>query len=365
MLKTLGRIKYKHLIFGVCDVFGIHQGGILLGPTGLRKFPALAKKIFPESSIYFGETLALFGCMIFLFLVGVKMDTGQMKKSGRKGVIIGLGHFLLPLAIVFGLSHNFKRTRTLDPIISKSIDSVAALMSMSSSHVITCLLTDLKILNSELARLAISSSMISCLCSWGLAMVSYVAYQGRLRDASTYNIVALIMSFFALVLFVVYLLRPIMNWMVGRNAEGKPVKESHIYSIFIMILGIALVGEALGQHYLVGPVILGIMVPDGPPLGSALIERLECFSSIILLPLYYVLTVVKTDFSTITSKNLAILAVIAFGAVVGKVVGATLPAIYYRMPVDDALSLGLVMSAQGITEVMITGRALMLGVRIN
>ena len=289
------------------------------------------------------------------------MDLHMIRKSGKRGAVIGFCNFFLPLVIVVGLAHNFRKTETLDPIISNSIYCVASLMSLSSSHVITCLLTEMKILNSELGRLALSSSMISGMCSWVLALSSYIifesSYNGRQDD-----MLQLSFSFVSLVLVIVCILRPIMHWMIDQTAEGKSIKESYVFSIFLMILVTALVGEIFGQHFLVGPIILGMFVPDGPPLGSAIIEKLETFTSAILLPLFYVVNVSRTNLSIISMKNLLTLAVIALGASAGKIVGSMLPAMYYKMPLDDAFSLGLVMSAQGICEVIISGRALMLGV---
>ena len=52
----------------------------------------------------------------------------------------------------------------------------------------------------------------------------------------------------------------------------------------------SLLGEITGLHYMLGPMILGLAVPDGWPLGSAIIDKLESFVSLILLPTCYVLS---------------------------------------------------------------------------
>ncbi|KAK9280248.1 hypothetical protein L1049_013935 [Liquidambar formosana] len=263
-------------------------GGILLGPSIIGNHFSSLQSVFARQSFYICETFAFFGCMLFLFLVGVKMDISMVRKSGKKAVGIGLCTFFIPLIFNTTFASILTKCVSMDTHLHKSLVSVAALEAQTSFYVISCLLADLKLLNSELGRLAISSSLISGICSW--------------------------------------------IWFLIVTTTKQSLR---------------------GQHFLFGPMILGIVVPDGPPLGSALVEKLDSYVSGVLLPLFFVVSGAKIKFSLITLKNFGIVQLLAIFSFIGKLIGTMLPSLYCKMPVLDALLLGLIMNAQGITDILI------------
>lgn len=334
------------------------QVGILLGPSFLGGENDFAEIVYPVKSFYISQTFAFFGCMIFLFLVGVKMDLSIVKRSGKKAVLIGLSAFFVPLVLNVGFAVVLQRTVTMEPQLHNSLIVIAVFQCQSSFHVIACLLGDLKLLNSELGRLAVSSSMISGVLSWIWIILTFTIRQSTLKN--TGNLPFMGLSLGALLVLIIYIMRPIMLWMVTKTAAGKPVKESYIIFIFIMVMICSLLGEIVGQRFLLGPMILGLAVPDGPPLGSALVEKLESYVSIILLPSYFVFSAARINLSKIRMKTVGIVEVLALSSFCGKVLGTMVPSIYCKMPAIDALSLGLIMSAQGITDILLLQHGMLL-----
>ncbi|KAA8543695.1 hypothetical protein F0562_021559 [Nyssa sinensis] len=246
----------------------------------------------------------------------------------------------------------------MDPTLQKSLTWVASFQSLTSFHVIVCMLADLKLLNSELGRLAVSSSLISGICSWAWTLIVFTVFRGP-ESSQGREDTLLFMSLLvgSLLLVIICILRPIMFWMVRRTHE-KAVPENYIFAIFLMILGSSIFGEVIGQHFLFGPMILGMAVPDGPPLGSALIDKLDLYVSYILLPIYFVASGASIDFSLIHLRNFGIVELLALFGFMSKVVGTMLPSLYCKMPINDAVCLSLIMSVQGITDVLILGRAM-------
>ncbi|KAL0434835.1 UNVERIFIED_CONTAM: Cation/H(+) antiporter 15 [Sesamum radiatum] len=121
--------------------------------------------------------------------------------------------------------------------------------------------------------------------------------------------------------------------------------------------GSALYGEYLGQHFTFGPIILGMVIPDGPPIGSALVNKLELFVSSIFLPIFFVVSAARIDFSMISLRNFAIIEGLAVCAFFWKLVGVILPSLSWNMTASDALHLGLMLSNQGMVEVLILEQA--------
>ncbi|XP_029130527.1 cation/H(+) antiporter 15 isoform X2 [Cajanus cajan] len=291
------------------------MAGFLMGPSVLGQFKCLKKFFFAPKPFFVCETISLLGTMIFLFSMGVKIDISMVMRTGRKTWAIGVCSFVLPLA--FSIFYAFLLRQVLPPgtDIYKSLFYIAAFSSAGSFQVVANLLEDFKLLNSEVGRLAISSSMVNgVLCAiWQIIAVSRqqkIIFQDTYQSSSKWIAISLCV----MVIIILCVLRPIMLWMIRRTPKGRPMKESYLVSVYVMVLGCSLFGEFIGEHYLIGPIILGLAVPEGPPLGSA-------------LP-------------------------VAFFGFLGKVIGTMLPSIYCNMPLTDALILGLIMGAQGMTHIL-------------
>jgi len=275
------------------------------------------------------------------------MDLGIVKRAGRKPVVIGFLTFLFPVTLNLIVAGILSGKREMDPVLLKSIWHVAIFQAVTSFHVIVCLLADLKLVNSELGQLAISSSMISGMCSWGLVIV--ILFITELKHEPFWILLCPI----SLIVLIFYVLRPLMVKMIAKTPEGKQVKEGYVLSIFIMVLGTAFLSEVLGHHVVFGATALGIAVPHGPPLGTALENKIESFVSSILLPSYFVLSVSRVDLLSINSETVFVICVFGLTSFIGKVLGGMLPALFFKVPPVEAFSLGLVMSCQGISDVLL------------
>ncbi|XP_058758426.1 cation/H(+) antiporter 15-like [Vicia villosa] len=322
--------------------------GMMLGPSVIGQSAFLQKWLFPPKTFYISETIAFFGGMMFMFLIGVKIDLSIVLRSGKKAWAIGILTFLIPLlfsSIVFFFA---KDTLPPDHPLYKSLFSITFIFSSGSFHVTAIHLADLKLLNSEMGRLATSSSMVNGTIS--LTIVSALVTHDNIHPPKTYQMMGL--SLLVMVIFIVCVLRPIMCWMIRQTPDGRQMKESHITLVFLMLIGCAFLSEVIGQHVLILPIVLGIAVPEGPPLGSALADRLDTLVSSIFLPLYFLYSSSRFNVFLIDGHTFVIIQLLAIVSFIGKVVGTILPSIYWKMPMTDVLSLGLLMSAQGITHLI-------------
>ncbi|KAL0458579.1 UNVERIFIED_CONTAM: Cation/H(+) antiporter 3 [Sesamum latifolium] len=243
----------------------------------------------------------------------------------------------------------------MQPSLYSSMIWIVSFQALSSFHVIVCLLADLRLMNSELGKLAISSSMISGICSFFWAVIVFAGEHGLHVEQQTF-IVMLLWSGM-MVIFAICIFRPMIQWMIKHTTDVDSVKESYICVILILVLGSALYGEYLGQHFTFGPIVLGMVIPDGPPIGSALVNKLELFVSSIFLPIFFVVSAARIDFSMISLRNFAIIEGLAVCAFFWKVVGVMLPSLSWNMTASDALHLGLMLSNQGMVEVLILEQA--------
>lgn len=309
--------------------------------------------------------MAFFGCMLFMFVVAVKMDVSMVVRTGKKTWFIGVLTFVVPLCGTTVFARFLKARIRLERKVEKSVIPIAFFLSCSSFHVIACIVSDLKLLNSELGRLAVSSSMISGIISWIWETTLVSARQSDMSHEEWWWASWMTMgSLVVMVGLILLVLRPIMVWMIRQTPTGKPIREGYVCCVFLMLLGCALFGECVGQHFLIGPIVLGLAVPDGPPLGSALVEKVESFVSAIMLPLYFVFSGARFRFSFIEPARLLVVELLALSSFLGKIMGAMLPSLFCNMPLLDSFSLGLIMTSQGITDIIFIHTAKLLYVSI-
>ncbi|KAK4764517.1 hypothetical protein SAY87_013955 [Trapa incisa] len=324
-------------------------GGAILGPSVLGLSSSFANQVFPTKSRGAFDTFALFGFMLFVFLVGVKIDPFIIFKSGKRTVVIGTLCFFIPYTLTSFLAFLLSHYLTLDRNISKALYLIIDMLSMTAFPVVACFLAELKILNSEIGRLASSSSMICDVCHWSILTLNFVI--GMALEKSFKTTSGSILSIVLLVGLIVFGIRPAALWAIRRTPEGKPVKEIYVISLIIALLLCGFTAQAIGFNAFIVSFLLGLVIPDGPPLGATLVERLDCFVSVVLMPLFFTICGLKMNVFSIKSfENFGIILLIFLSSFIGKLLGVVTPALLLRMPLRDAFSLGLIMNSKGIIE---------------
>ncbi|CAK9173487.1 unnamed protein product [Ilex paraguariensis] len=323
--------------------------GVILGPTILPRINLnFAKALFPPEGEVFLDGLSRIGYIFFMFLIGVKMEPSMVWKSGKKAWIIGLSSVVLPTIIVMGISEAFDQVMPLMKIPAAT--AVVAIQTLTPFPVIACFVIDLKIMNSELGRLALASTLISDLVSTG---ISTILANLRIRQIG-FGTANVIHSFFlatALLLIIIFIMRPILLWIIKQTPEGKPVKGVHITSISFLVLAMAIISDNVGLQYHFGPFILGLCVPSGPPLGSTLVDRFDTFISGLLAPLVVTNCGLKIDlFEVFDLKFLTTMWFIIGVSSFTKLIVHFFLALPCKVPVKDAAALSIIGSAQGIVE---------------
>lgn len=331
--------------------------GVLLGPFLFQYTHDLGfyQSLFQGKQSVIVEVLEILCFVYYSFLVGIRTDLSVVKTSGRRAWIIGLATFALPIAISFPGAH-FLGKKYQD--IAEPLDSLYALVSTTSFHVTAVLLSDLNLLNSEIGQLALSSALISNL--FGLIFKAVTAYVQQVIYLKIHasQIWGSEMCRILTILFILYVLRRAMFWMLKKIPEGKPIREWHFSVVMILLLAVSFWCELFGMNAYFGSLILGFAIPAGPPMGSGVMEKLGIIVSTLFVPCYIIDSGRRIIFSQLNRRNLGPTEVVIFLAYLGKVVAAVVPSRFFRMPNSDALSLGLVLCSQGFFDVMFFKRAL-------
>ncbi|CAL5395676.1 unnamed protein product [Camellia sinensis] len=321
--------------------------GILLGPSmfkwvGLGELYESLHTINKTNLMSFME---LFGFASFSFIVGIRTDVSVIKSSGKLSWIIGALTFLTPLTFSFAAISIMNN----DP--DKNQQWIAGLTSSTSFQVTSLLLEDVKLLNSEIGRLAMSSSLISSCSCWTFRNTRTFLYQASAFHFTTGAYFQSQLPRLLLIMTIIFVLRPFMFRMMKKIPEGGSIKESQFAIIFVIYLMICFTFEYLGYQAYFGAMILGLVMPPGPPLGAGVLEKLEIFISAVLLPAYIVDAGRYVDVYTINMATFGRTGVLIMVSFLGKLVASVVPLVIYKLPYKDSFTLGLILSSQGLFDI--------------
>ncbi|GFZ01704.1 cation/hydrogen exchanger 14 [Actinidia rufa] len=323
--------------------------GVIMGPSLLARNRAFAAKVLPPGGRLILNTFADLGFMLHLFLLGVQIDLNMFKKARKSAVLIGTTGFFMAMVLGGLAMATLHPMAKLDERTVKSLPIIVTINSITSFAVITTLLADLNMLNSEMGRLATFTSLVADLWSYSISAV--LARVGAAVRISQWGLMWSLFWIAFYVLVIVFLLRPLILLIVQRLPQGKLMKETHFVHVIVIVLGCGFLSEVLGQHSGFGSFMLGMVVPDGPLLGDTLIYRLEVMSTGLFLPAKFVITGLNVDLSSIKMSSAAVIELIIIFGYIGKFLGTLVTACYCSLPFWDAVTLALVMCCKGIIDV--------------
>ena len=121
--------------------------------------------------------------------------------------------------------------------------------------------------------------------------------------------------------------------------------------------------ELLGMDFIIGAFVAGLLF-DTRTLGSAPFARLKASVSDltmgILAPLFFLSIGLRVDFAALAVIPGTVAALIAIG-LIGKILGAGIPALISGLTRKEALGVGFGMSGRGAVELIIVSIALEAG----
>lgn len=142
--------------------------------------------------------------------------------------------------------------------------------------------------------------------------------------------------------------------IIKRKREGRPIDDKYIYGIIIMVCLACMYWYDLDQFPALGAFLLGLAIPNGPPIGSELVERLESFNFGLILPLFLTSSMLRTDISAwkdclTDHTKFAVASLIVLISLLKFSISMIIPYLY-KMPLRDSVVFSLIMSHKGIIE---------------
>ncbi|XP_077235171.1 cation/H(+) antiporter 15-like [Tasmannia lanceolata] len=327
-------------------------GGIIVGPSFLGRNKMFAKWVFPRSSRYMASTASKIGIVGFVFLNAVKQDPSVLKQLGRKAVIIAIsGWFLTVVSLLSTASILGKYV--VDVRTKKAFYYFSTLLASTHFPVAQPILAELNLLNCDLGRLAMAASMVTDLIAWVLFIIVESMKNSRGGALRGLFYVA---SMASLIIVIIYVVQPMMMWIVRQTPNGRAVDKRYIAPILFSVFFATFISDFIGGTVADIPVFFGLAIPDGLPLGAAIVQSYETINNIFFLPFFFTEVGMTTNLFRVSSwKSWWAMQFIISSGYIGKIVGTILACLFYRMPWTDSISLGLILNFRGIIELSVFG----------
>ncbi|KAI9159787.1 hypothetical protein LWI28_001913 [Acer negundo] len=309
----------------------------------------ISTKLMTKDSIQVLGAIGTFGYSFFLFLIGVKTDPAMITRASKRASFVGVLSVLAPLLCILPIIP-LSQFEGIDKISEVDTLFILPCYALTAFPVITVLLSDMKILNSELGRICHSSALTGDIFSMFILVASgMLKYLLLIDKANSLIFIGSAIAFFAIVLLV---LRPAMSMVVRYTPEGKPVSQTFVYLIIIAFLAcVSLINRWHRVFSLLAPYVLGLAVPHGPPLGSHLVDKFDSMIQNLFVPLFVTGCAMRVKSINIFKDSLIMVnSAIAIVALLVKFLVCFLPQLYSKMPMKDALALALIMCSKGIVE---------------
>jgi Kef-type K+ transport system membrane component KefB len=358
--------------FGQPQVIGETAAGIVLGPTVLGNIaPGLSAALFPFQTLGFLHSVSQIGLVIFMFLVGLELDLNVLVRRKHMTVLVSLASIALPFSLGVLLAYwLYPRFGVSGVGFTEFALFIGTSMSVTAFPVLAHLLKETRLVHTELGALALSCAALSDIVVWIiLAGVVILANASRLGTSLLVTIGGVV----AYLIVMIKIVRPVLAKLFGRDKQNghkdkqdDRVLQNRLAIVLILVLCSSSVTEWLGVHALFGAFVMGAIMPRDNGITGKLIVRLEDFTIVMLLPLFFVFTGLRTDMSSLGNATVLCATVLIFAvAIVGKIGAATLAAHASGAEWREAGALGILMNARGLMELVVLNIALDIGVISN
>lgn len=335
-------------------VVGEMVAGLLLGPSLFgRVAPAATAWLFPASSLDLLNAFSQFGLVLFMLLVGIRLNEGHLRANARAVLTTGYVSILLPFAL--GAAYAFavsERFGIAPPSVLPFVGFIGLSLSVTAFPVLARILDEHGLAGTRLGAVATACAAMSDIVAWiALALLTSIVSTGNVAVGGP--LVGLAVYGVAMLTVV----RPLLRRLLARTGT-----DEGMAMVLVAALGSAAATEAVGIHPLFGSFFLGALMSRDIRNQAAYAERVEPLTTTLLLPLFFAFTGLRTDIFLLTSPGLVLEALLVLAiAVVGKALWPLVAARRLGFSRQEAAGLAALLNTRGLVELVVLNIGLEIG----
>jgi Kef-type K+ transport system membrane component KefB len=348
LARLLGTLAKR---LGQPPVLGEILAGILLGPTFFHA--RITHTLFPAGLIAPLTALADIGLVFFMFVVGYEVDLRLIRGREKAAFSVSLGSVILPLGLGTGLGVWLAHRGHVAHVSTFAL-FIGTAMAATAFPVLARILTDRGLHRTRIGGLALASAAVADVLAWTLLAV-VVALAGSGTQWKVFLAIP-----YAAVMFAV--VRPLLRRLSEFYKKAGRLTPNVLATVLAGLMLSSYATNWMGLHFIFGAFLFGVVMPREDLLGlrEEILERLEQVSVLVLLPLYFVVSGLSINLSTVGNTGLADLGAILVVAIGGKLIGAYAGAQIAGIRGRNAGVMATLMNTRGLTEIVILGVGLQL-----
>ncbi len=281
----------------------------------------------------------------------MEVDLNFVKKNAKSAFMISNASIIVPFSLGILLAYYLYSTYALKgtSFLTFSIFLGIAL-SITAFPVLARILVERGITKTPLGIMTLTAAAANDITGWCLlACVIAIAKAGNILNAIPVLALSLIFVFAML-----FLVRPLLKRAGAIYVSAENMSKTVVAFIILFVFTSAYFSDIIGIHALFGSFIAGIVMPNNDKFKKVLTNKIEDISVVLLLPLFFVFTGLRTQIEVINNYNLFLTCLlIIFVAVIGKLGGGFISARISGMNNKDSLSLGILMNTRGLMELIV------------
>jgi Kef-type K+ transport system membrane component KefB len=289
------------------------------------------------------------------------LDLNKLKELGRTAVITIQVSIVLPFALGSLLAYQLY-PKFSNPGVSFLGFALfmGSAMSVTAFPVLAPILSERNLLRTRVGSVAITCAAVNDVTAWCILAAIIVIVSSSTSALPLWLMASGLVAFLLLMLYVV---RRLLRKLVALYERHGVLTQSALALVLLVALASGWTTELLGVHALFGAFVAGVIMPRHSELTKEMMLKMEPLITVLLLPLYFAFTGLRTSFSLISGAEMWLycLLVIAL-AVVGKLVGSMLSTRMNGMSWRESAAVGVLMNTRGLVELVILNIGLDLGV---
>ncbi len=342
-------------------VIGEIIAGIVLGPSLVGHFfPEFSAFLFPADSLSNLQFLSQIGLILFMFVIGMELDLKVLKNQASEAVVISHASIIIPFALGTGLSYFMYNKYAGENVRFLPFALfVGIAMSVTAFPVLARIVQERKLSKTKLGTVVITCAAADDITAWCiLAAVIAIVKAGNV-GGSLYTILLAL----GYVLVMLKLVQPFLRRLGDIHASKEGLSKPVVAIYFVLLLVSAYLTEVIGIHALFGAFMAGIIMPTNVNFRNIFIEKVEDVAQVLLLPLFFVFTGLRTQIGLLNQVELwQVCGWVILVAVAGKFLGSALTARFVGQNWRDSLIIGALMNTRGLMELVVLNIGYDLGV---
>ncbi len=276
----LNKVKIPHIL-------GLIIAGVIIGPYGINLLQR-------DSSIILSGTA---GLLYIMFLAGMEIDMGDLKKNSLKSIFFGIMTFVIPMALGIFTSMY---------LLHFSIPASIIVGSMYASHTLISypIVTKLDVIKNRAVVVAVGGTIITVT----LSLLVFAVVVGMAQDElSSFFWTKLSVSVIISSGIILFLFPIIGRWFFKRISDSV---SQYIFVLVLVFLG-AVLAEFAGIEGIIGAFMAGLALNRLVPSTSPLMNRISFVGNAIFIPFFLISVGMLVDYRAFfTNWNTLYVAVI-------------------------------------------------------